>query len=62
MSKWTEKDTARETNSSIKEVKKSFHQARNDAAKEGGWGVPEDRHRESNNNADGKSNNDDSDE
>ena len=47
MGKWTDKDTARETNSTMKEVKEASHQARDDAAKEGGWGVPEDRHGDS---------------
>jgi len=34
--KYTEKDAAKETKVSIKEVKRAWHQARNDAAKEGG--------------------------
>jgi hypothetical protein len=42
--KWTEKDTSKETGESIKEVKKAWHEARNQAAKEGGWNVPKNRH------------------
>ena len=44
MGKYTEKDAAKDTDSSVKEVKESWHQARDDAAEEGGHGVPEDRH------------------
>jgi hypothetical protein len=43
-SKWTEKDTSRETGDSIREVNRAWHEARNQAAKEGGWNVPENRH------------------
>lgn len=42
--KYTEKDAARETNSSNKDAKSAWHDARDDAAKEGGWNVPSDRH------------------
>lgn len=41
---YNEKDAAKDTNSNLKEVSKVWHEARNDAAKEGGWGVPKDRH------------------
>lgn len=44
MPKWTEKDTAKETGTSGKQVAKAYHDARKDAAKEGGWGVPSGRH------------------
>jgi len=44
MGKHNEKDTGRDTGSSQKEVRESFHDARNDAAEEGDWGVPPDRH------------------
>lgn len=43
MPKWAEKDTAKETGAGGKQVSRAFHDARNDAAKEGGWGVPKDR-------------------
>lgn len=43
-SKYTKKDAAKDTGSSVKEVSKTWHQARNDAAKEKNWGVPKDRH------------------
>lgn len=43
MPKWTEKDTAKETGAGGKQVSRAFHDARNDAAKESGWGVPKDR-------------------
>lgn len=38
------KVTARENNTSVKEVNRAFHDARDAAAKEGGHGVPADRH------------------
>jgi hypothetical protein len=41
---FNEKDAAELTNVSIREVNETWHQARDDAAKEGGWGVPENRH------------------
>lgn len=44
MSGYTKKDAAKDCDTSVKEVSKAHHQARDDAAKEGGWGVPEDRH------------------
>ena len=37
-------DAARDTDSSTGKVSEAWHQARDDAAKEGGWGVPADRH------------------
>ena len=45
-SPYNEKDAAKETNVSVKEVSKTWHEARNDAAKEGNWGVPANRHGE----------------
>lgn len=42
--KYTEKDAAKDTDSSKRDVKSAWHDARDDAAKEGGWKVPEDRH------------------
>lgn len=45
--KYTEKDAAKDTGSSGKEVSRAWHEARNDAAREGGHGVPENRHGES---------------
>jgi len=44
MSKYTKKDAARDTGTSVKKVSQAWHDARDDAAKEGGWGVPRDRH------------------
>ena len=40
MSKYTKKDAARDTNTSVKKVSRAWHDARNDAAKAGGHGVP----------------------
>jgi len=37
-------DAAKDTSSSTSKVSEAWHQAREDAAKEGGWGVPADRH------------------
>ena len=48
MSGYTKKDAAKDTESTVKEVSRAHHQARNDAAKEGGWGVPKDRHEDDN--------------
>lgn len=44
MSQQTKKDTARESGDSVKDVTRAWHDARDDAAKDGDWGVPEDRH------------------
>ena len=44
MSKYTEKDAAKETGDSVKQVNRTWHGARDDAAKSGGEGVPADRH------------------
>ena len=44
MAQYDEKDAAKDTNVSTKEVSSTWHQARDDAAKEGNWGVPKDRH------------------
>lgn len=40
--KYTKKDAAKDTKTSVKEVSNAWHQARNDAA--GSVGVPKDRH------------------
>lgn len=53
MSKYTEKDAAKDTNSSSKDTTRAWHDARDDAAKDGDWGVPEDRHDKDDNNSDG---------
>lgn len=37
-------DAAKDTDSSTRDVSSAWHDARDDAAKEGGWGVPADRH------------------
>lgn len=50
MGGYDKKDAAKDTDSSTKEVSKAWHEARNDAAKEGGHGVPEDRHGDSGSN------------
>lgn len=42
--KYTEKDAAEDTGASNKEVAEAWHEARDHAAEEKGWGVPEDRH------------------
>ena len=44
MTKYTKKDAGRDTKSSRKEVSKAWHDAKDAAAKEGGWGVPRNRH------------------
>ncbi|MBI4993548.1 hypothetical protein HZC33_01130 [Candidatus Wolfebacteria bacterium] len=46
MGGYSEKDAAKDTNSSMKETKDAWHTARDDAAEEGDWGVPKDRHGE----------------
>jgi hypothetical protein len=47
VSKYNKKDAASDTGSTSKEVSKAWHDARDHAAKEGGWGVPSDRHGDS---------------
>jgi hypothetical protein len=37
-------DAAKETQSSTSQVSRAWHDARDDAAKEGGWSVPSNRH------------------
>lgn len=44
MGGYNEKDAARDTDSLTSKVSEAWHSARDDAAKEGGWGVPADRH------------------
>ena len=44
MSGYTEKDAAKETGASNKEVNNAWHTARDDAAKDGGWGIPKELH------------------
>lgn len=44
MSKYTEKDAAKDTGTSVKEVSSNWHKAKDDAAGEPGWKVPQDRH------------------
>ena len=43
MPKWTNEDTAKETDAGGKQVSRASHDARDEAAKEGGWGVPPNR-------------------
>lgn len=45
-------DAAKDTGVSSSEVSKNWHKARDDAAEEGGWGVPKDRHKEEKNSGD----------
>lgn len=42
--KYTENDAAKDTSTSPAKVNEAWHDARDDAAKEGGWNVPTDRH------------------
>jgi len=44
MGGYGKKDAAQDTDSSTKDVSRAWHDARDDAAEEGGWGVPADRH------------------
>jgi len=44
MSKYSKKNAAKDTKTSTSKVSKAWHDARNDAAKEGGHGVPSNRH------------------
>jgi hypothetical protein len=37
-------DASKDTGDSTSKVSEAWHDARDDAAEEGGWGVPEDRH------------------
>lgn len=46
VSEYGPKDAAKDTNSSRRDVSRAWHEARNDAAKEGGWDVPANRHGE----------------
>jgi len=46
MTEYTKKDAQQETDSSRRETSAAWHAARDDAAEEGGWGVPADRHNE----------------
>jgi len=40
---YSQKDAAKDTRSSSKDTAKAHHEARNHAAKSGGWGVPKNR-------------------
>ncbi len=62
MSRYNKEDAAKDTNASIKEVSEAWHQARDDAAEEKGWGVPEDRHHESDSDSKSESSADDKEE
>lgn len=44
MSRYSKQDAARDTGVSVKETSHAWHDARDDAAKDGGHGVPADRH------------------
>lgn len=54
MSKYNKKDAAKDTKTSTSKVSRAWHDARNDAAKESGHGVPSDRHGGSGNKNDSK--------
>jgi len=56
MTKYTEKDAAKDCGDSMKNVKSAWHQARDDSA--GSWGVPKDRHNKDNSESSGKGGND----
>ena len=49
MTDYTKKDVAKDTEAGGKEIARAHHQARQDAAEEGGWGVPKNRHRDKDN-------------
>lgn len=56
---YDKKDAAKDTNTTPKEVSKAWHQARDDAAREGKWGVPENRHEKSDSSSSSNSSSDD---
>lgn len=41
---YTKGDASNDTGDSTSKVSEAWHDARDDAAEEGGWGVPKDRH------------------
>ncbi len=41
---YSKDDAARETDTSTSKASEAWHDARDHAGKEGGWGVPKDRH------------------
>jgi len=41
---YSQEDARRDTGASRKDVSRAWHDARDDAAEEGGWRVPKDRH------------------
>ena len=41
---WDSKDSAAKTGASRKDTSRAFHDARDTAAREGGWNIPKDRH------------------
>lgn len=47
---YDQKDAQKDTDATSKDVSKAWHDARDAAAKEGNWGVPEDRHGEKSDN------------
>lgn len=42
---FSQKDAQKATNATRKQTSKAHHQARNDAAKTGGWNVPKNRNK-----------------
>ena len=60
MTQYDKSDAADETESTPAEVSEAWHDARDDAAEEGGWGVPENRHGQDDSDDTGSSSNDDS--
>jgi len=43
--KYTQSDARRDTGATRRQTSEAHHQARTDAAKAGGWGVPKNRHK-----------------
>lgn len=48
-------DASKDTGDSTGKVSEAWHDARNKAAEEGGWGVPKDRHEKTDNKSSGDS-------
>lgn len=48
---YSKSDASKDTSSSASQVSHAWHDARDDAAKEGGWGVSKDRHNKSSSNS-----------
>ncbi|MCK6463009.1 MAG: hypothetical protein L6Q29_04325 [Candidatus Pacebacteria bacterium] len=44
MGGYSKENAAKDTNTSTSKVSEAWHDARDDAAKDGKWGIPSDRH------------------